>query len=40
MQQAIEVAHTLVEFATLSASPTTYYIIPRCIEQLLSNEML
>lgn len=40
MQQANEVAHTLAGVATLSTSPTAYYIIPRRIEQLISKEML
>ena len=39
-RQANEVAHALVGVATLLASPTTYTIVPRCIEQLIINEML
>jgi len=34
MQQENKVAHTLAGVVTLSTSPTTYYIVPRCIEQL------
>jgi len=39
-RQANEVAHVLARAATLLASPTTYSIVPRCIEHLIINEML
>jgi len=39
-RQANEVAHVLAGAATLLASPTTYFIVPRCIEHLIINEML
>jgi len=39
-RQANEAAHTLAGVATLSASPTIYYRVPRCIEQIIINEML
>lgn len=36
-QQANEVAHTLVGVATLTVSPTIYYLVPRCINSLIFN---
>jgi len=37
-RQANEVAHALAAVAALLASPTTYTIVPRCIEHLIMNE--
>jgi len=39
MRQTNMVAHTLAEVAPLLASPTIYYHIPHCIEQVIINEM-
>jgi len=39
-RQANEVAHTLAGVAVLTASPTIYYRVPRCINSLIINEML
>jgi hypothetical protein len=39
-RQANVVAHTLAGEATFLASSTTYFIIPRCIETLIINDML
>jgi len=38
--QINEVAHVLAGAATLLASPTTYSIVPHCIEYLIINQML
>lgn len=40
LRQANEVAHVLAGAAPLLASPTTYSIVPCCIEHLIINEML
>jgi ribonuclease HI len=39
-RQANEAAHILAGAATLLASPIIYYHIPRCIENVIINEML
>jgi hypothetical protein len=39
-QQTNEVAHILAGAATFLASPTIHYHIPRCIENVIINEML
>lgn len=39
-RQANGVAHSLAREAALHASPTTYFIIPSCIESLIITEML
>ena len=39
-RQANSAAHALVREAISLASPTTYYIIPICIEHIIINEML
>jgi len=39
-QQANAAAHALTREATSLASPSTYYVIPSCIETIIINEML
>jgi len=39
-RQANSAAHALARKAIYLASPTTYYVIPSCIEHIIINEML
>ena len=39
-QQANEGVHVLAGVATLLVNLTTYFIVPRCIEHLIINEMI